>query len=229
MPLNIKGINIPETIGEGEVVINGVAVDFIRVNGQQVWEKKVPAGSQTFNTNGTFTVPQGIHEVNICMVGGGGGAAHKHTSQGSAYGGKRGELIQTSVGVTPGEEIAVVIGAGGIGGAYPNGNGTDGSNSSFKTVIALGGAKSSYAGNNGSYLSPCDNNTYYDGTKSPSYYAYGGQAGPFGNAGDSNVCANANVNAPANSGAGGGGVICDNISGSPSGNGGSGKCIVSWS
>lgn len=232
MPLIVDGVTISQVIGEADVIVNGEFMDEVIYNGQLVWQKKVAAGTQTFTASGTFTVPQGIYTINVCMVGGGGGGSHKHTSQGHAYGGKAGTAAQYSIPVTPGEELSIVVGARGIGGAYPNGLGTAGTASSVTAVSgvyeAAGGLGSAYAGYLQAVVSLCNGITYYAGTRNTSYNDWGGQGGTFGNGGRGNVCTNSGCTAPVNSGAGGGGVICDNSSGSRAGYGGTGRVILSW-
>lgn len=91
----------------------------------------------------TFTVPEGVYEINVSVVGAGGGGGAGGLGRawhmmGSTYmdilmagggGGGAGGRGQTPtlqlVEVTPGEEITVNVGAGGLGGcAYRNEGGT---------------------------------------------------------------------------------------------------------
>lgn len=91
----------------------------------------------TFKSGGTFTIPLGLSTASILVVGGGGGGG-----AGTAGGGGGGGVIyNSSYSVTPGQTIPITIGAGGIGKDYSvtNTGGTNGSNSIFDTLIAVGG------------------------------------------------------------------------------------------
>jgi len=102
-----------------------------------------------FTNVGTFTwtAPQNVTSVDYLIVGGGGGGGAAYDT-GSAGGGGGGSALTGSISVTPGTTYSIVVGAGGNGGnATTDGtyrqeyNGEDGSNSSFSTIIALGGGK----------------------------------------------------------------------------------------
>src|SRR5579859_1695498 len=64
---------------------------------------------QTFQSSGTFTVPAGITQIRVRVVGGGGGGA----STGSARGGGGGEYAHGTFNVSSGSPYTVTIGAGG--------------------------------------------------------------------------------------------------------------------
>ena len=109
------------------------------------------AGSQTFLTNGTFTVPAGVTQVSVTAVGGGGGggagnwftsAREKGGSAGGGGGGGGGAISSFSISVTPWSVHLITIGAGGSGGrAYYRGSpGSPGGSTSFGTLLTvLGG------------------------------------------------------------------------------------------
>ena len=91
-------------------------------------------GQQVFTSDSTFTVPEGVHKVDVLVVGGGGAG-----SGGTSGGGGAGGLVwKTGHGVTPGDNISVTVGAGGSGGATAS-PGTNGENSSFGSIVAQGG------------------------------------------------------------------------------------------
>ena len=93
---------------------------------------------QAFTVDGTFTVPEGIYKVDVLVVGGGGGGGGII----AAGGGAGGIVYQEGYAVTPGQEIAVTVGAGGLGGKGYNSTGQDGlrgENSVFGTITAQGG------------------------------------------------------------------------------------------
>ncbi|MDD4409861.1 MAG: type II secretion system protein [Candidatus Pacebacteria bacterium] len=94
-------------------------------------------GSPTSST--TWTVPAGVTEIEYLVVGGGGaGGSNTGTGGVGSGGGGAGGLLHNSLTVVPGSTHALAIGAGGI--AYTgNSNGGSGADSSFDSVIALGG------------------------------------------------------------------------------------------
>jgi hypothetical protein len=90
----------------------------------------------TFTTSGTFVVPNGVTLVKVRMCGGGGGAGASNQGGG---GGGAGGYAENIFPVTPGQPIAVTIGAGGnggvAGGAVPGNGGT----TSFGTFMSATG------------------------------------------------------------------------------------------
>ncbi len=96
-----------------------------------------------FTTVGTssWTVPAGVTSVDYLVIGGGGGAGGWSAYGGNSYhngGGGGGGFVEGTTSVTPGNGITVTVGAGGAGGGQAT-VGSDGSNSVFGTIIALGG------------------------------------------------------------------------------------------
>jgi len=88
----------------------------------------ITTGSQSFTEDGTFTVPAGIYNIWVTLVGGGGSGSDGINPQ--AGGGGAASLIKQPYLVTPAEELAVVIGQGGAG---STGNGNNGTASTFGT------------------------------------------------------------------------------------------------
>ncbi len=120
---------------------------------------------QFFTANGTFTVPDGVTQVFVDMVGGGGGGGgggHTSNTDGLLYcsGGNAGKSGEPEIAIVPviaGNNYPVTVGAGGAsgaGGVLPNSNptgnvvqvgqagnsGINGGNSIFIDVVANGGA-----------------------------------------------------------------------------------------
>ncbi|EBY8799718.1 phage tail protein [Salmonella enterica subsp. enterica serovar Virchow] len=120
---------------------------------------------QFFTANGTFTVPDGVTQVFVEMLGGGGGGggggAVTDGGFAGASGGSGGTCGSTNISivpVTPGGKYAVIVGAGGVGGAAasqsstapsgihtlvtstPGSPGIDGGDSIFVNVTAKGGS-----------------------------------------------------------------------------------------
>lgn len=113
----------------------------------------VPAGAliafgapqfQKFTASGTFTIPAGVTAVKVTVVGGGGAGGGASVSNTGAGGGSGGLAIKWLTGLTPGNTLAVTIGAGGTG--VSNANGNNGSASTvasgtqtISTITANGG------------------------------------------------------------------------------------------
>lgn len=64
-------------------------------------------GTQTFTSDGTFTVPAGVTKILVTAFGGGGGG------HGAAGGGGGERIIKKAYSVTPGTAISIKIGVGG--------------------------------------------------------------------------------------------------------------------
>lgn len=100
----------------------------------------------TFTNVGTtsWTAPQNVRSVEYLVVGGGGGSGATHDG-GSAGGGGGGMVITGTLSVNPNEVYTIIVGDGGNGGIglpSPQTRETDGSNgenSQFASIIALGG------------------------------------------------------------------------------------------
>ena len=156
------------TTFNSNVVINGSLI----VNGtltqgtltQQAQGNLTSAHNATVLTSpgsGTYTVPAGVYWLYVEVWGGGGGGGSPATTTqtssnegGSeivaapAYSGAGGGYAFTALQVTPGQQIAYVVGAGGAGGA-PSGSGGyagDGTPSSFGPLSATGGRGGDYQG-----------------------------------------------------------------------------------
>ena len=100
------------------------------------------------NFNLAFTV-----EVEYLVIGGGGGGAGGSAAGGG--GGAGGYLTATNYSLNPGQAYSITVGAGGAGNTSPDNNdASDGGNSVFGTITAIGGgggagtgpASASYAG-----------------------------------------------------------------------------------
>jgi hypothetical protein len=106
--------------------------------------------TQTFTSNGTFTVPVGVNSIVVECWGSGGGGGSSNTNGGGSRaggGGGGGGYSYLVIAVTPGNTYNIVVGTGGAGGN--NGNGANGSSSTFNatTVVANGGRGGGQGGN----------------------------------------------------------------------------------
>ena len=90
----------------------------------------------------TFTVPNGVPEVLGVVIGGGGGGARVATTNSYyAFGGAGGGYAKGVIAVTPGQTLAVTVGARGAGAATFNASGSAGATSSIGAFLsATGGA-----------------------------------------------------------------------------------------
>ena len=102
----------------------------------------------SFTTIGstTWTAPAGVNYIEVLVVGGGGsGSGSRGASNGSPGGGGGGVIYSSAYPVIPSTTYTVVVGAGGTGGLGTAVDGTNGANSQFDLLIALGGG---YGGGN---------------------------------------------------------------------------------
>ena len=125
--------------------------------------------SATAAGSGSVTVPDHVYSLSITVYGGGGGSGGPKWSggrhgyyggyDGAGSGGYNGEVVSTTLSVTPGSVITYSVGGGGSPGDGYSGswNGSAGGSSKFGTVAAGGGAGGSWGG----------------GTWSPSAQTYG--------------------------------------------------------
>jgi hypothetical protein len=156
----------------------------------------------TFTTSGTFSVPT-ARNVDVLVVAGG-GAGGNSTGGG---GGGGGVIYQGSYNVSTGSKT-VTVGAGGIGGPT---NGTNGANSVFDTLTAIGGGGSTVSGGSGG------GGTYWaSGGSGTAGQGYAGGAGRTGSGAD------ASGNPYSSGGGGGAGGAGGNGTTLSSGNGGVG-------
>ncbi len=127
-----------------------------------------PQGQQTFTSSGTFTVPAGVTSIDVFCVGGGGaGTIGNWTSQNNlrSGGGGAGGYTKTYSGcqVSPGQKLAVTVGAGGIYDSSGPTTQPSGGTSSVDTLSASGGGGS--------------RNRYPNGVGSAKYGGTGGSGG----------------------------------------------------
>jgi len=194
---------------------------------------------QVFTSSGTFTVPAGVTKLKVTVVGGGAsgyGASGVNAAfmGGRAGGGAGGAAIKT-ITVTPGDAIAVTIGAGGASGSSSSAGGT----SSFGAHCSAtgGGAASTFTGGVGGTGSSGDLNLGGGAGGAGSYHAAGdGTSGNTGGTGGNSIFGGgglAKTNTTGGTGnaygAGGGGGSSDHNTGTFNGGAGaSGVVIVEY-
>lgn len=88
-------------------------------------------GRRAYTASGTFTIPAGVRVINIHCTGGGGSGGYENYKDKYAGGGGGGGYTsyKNGISVTPGQNIAVIVGTGGKGGTWPD-NESNGSTSS---------------------------------------------------------------------------------------------------
>ncbi len=150
---------------EGYRISNSISLnEFENVNSSNIkWTSTEPAGTDVkvytlINENDnavvtggiiaftnigsyTWTVPEGVNEVDVLVVGGGGGGSGSSSSWARGSGGGSGGLIfRPNYDVSGKTNITIEVGGGGGGGAGSGYNrGFSGQDSVFDTLIAKGG------------------------------------------------------------------------------------------
>jgi hypothetical protein len=195
-----------------------------------------PLGAQTQTTSGeytvltwtntgsfTWTVPTGAINVEYLVVGGGGGGAVPALSGGNAAGGGGGggQVRTGSMSVTPGQQLQVQVGSGGLG-ERRNQAGTrlrsasGGNQSSFGSVIASGGGVGTYSGGISGNNNSGGSHTSGSGGENTQWSSGGGGGGAGGSGG----------NATTTSGGQGGPGTYVSMTGQTYGGGGGGAWIT---
>lgn len=207
---------------------SGQANKFVRVKTDESGlEFAAPVSSEIFLSSGSITIPDGITEVYLSMCGGGGGGSSRESASIGGGGGGGGQAcVNYRVPVTPGATYTITIGAGG-------GANSDGGNTSFGSIVCLGGNKGLLSVGGAAH-------SLDGGTGAGNQGKFGVQSGAGGNGSSSSQCGcgggtpfgiGGNIytgvgtgNAANNSGGGGGGSPASSTGGS----GGSGICIVMY-
>ena len=109
-------------------------------------------GSKTFTYSQTWTVPAGVRTVDVCCVGGGGGGgggAGRDGGKNLFGGGGGGGYVNNIYGIaiTPGQEIYVTVGGGGLKSGYNNAG--TGGRSMFGSYASANGGASAHNGDAG--------------------------------------------------------------------------------
>lgn len=214
----------------------------IGTNGFQSLDKLLftPHGTQTFTSNGTFTVPAGVHKILITACGGGGGGKGISGGWGADY------IVKRAFSVEPNAVIPITVGKGGLGqdaNSNPEIEATDGGATIIGNLITISGG---FKGG--------DNTRIHKGTKGGEDTVFavagiqgtssGGSSGStggrgggacFGNGGDGGTNGKYTIGKDATNGgtgAGGGGhaqrVGNSSSSYSKAGKGGDGIVIIEW-
>ena len=201
-------------------------------------DKMLPAhGTQTFTSDGTFTVPAGVTKILVTAFGAGGGGVLYSGGQGGD------RIIKKAYSVTPGTVIPITIGIGGAekadGGSTVIGNlvtlaGGGKGGSQKNHVGSLGGASGESGRDspiaNGGYpgsSSTRQGNTYYGGGGGGGGYGRGGAGGTAQAWGGDYASDGGNGGLGAGGGGGGSAASGGNYNGD-GGKGGDGIVIIEW-
>lgn len=233
--------SISTASGTIRIEINGVAYDILVATASHASPSFISATGgtvttdgnykiHTFTSSGVFTVTSvsSTPTVDFLVVGGGGGGGGGYASgnnPGGAGGGAGGVIYQLSSSISVGSYDVIVGdgGAGGLAGTSNYGtNGTSGSNSSFNSLIAIGGGYgatfhdpyNSNPGGNGGSGGGGEYSSGGTGTSGQGYAggssAGGSQGGAGGGGGGAaSVGTNSNINV----GGAGGSALSNNITG----------------
>lgn len=109
---------------------------------------------QFFPVSGTFTVPSGVTQIKVLVIGGGGGGGASRCHLSGGGGGGSGYVNFNTYSVTAGTTYSVTVGAGGTGdlanpedgpngGLHPDAGG-DGESSSFDSLLTSAGGIGGY-------------------------------------------------------------------------------------
>ncbi len=131
--------NAPRQISNGKKTQHAVAVN------QLFGDLK---GIKKFEASGEFVVPESVTEIYISASAGGGGGGGGYTTTFAGQGGGAGAcILREKFTVTPGDAIAITIGAGGTAGGVATAGGNGGT-TIIGSLISLSGG---FRGNAGTY------------------------------------------------------------------------------
>jgi hypothetical protein len=141
-----KSVVIYNDIDEVTPIVTGISTTglqlYIDAGVSTSFTQTAGVGQSVFTTPGTytFTVPLGTTSISAVVVGGGGGGGNDTNPDEAGSGGGGGGLAyQTSIAVTPGESLTVVVGAG--GGSDTAGGQSNINRSGTNLVAANGGGR----------------------------------------------------------------------------------------
>ena len=184
--------------------------------------------SQTFSSNGSFTVPAGVTSITVECWGAGGAGGGSTLNNNGGSGGGGGAYATSTVTVTVGQVIPVTVGTGGSGSA-----GNDGGNGNPSSVLGLtanggtgGATNKGTAGSGGTATGGSTNTSGGNGNVGTTIGGNGGNGGNGGAGG--NGAQNGNGGAGVIPGGGGGGGERGGGSNRAGGNGANGQVIISY-
>ncbi len=102
------------------------------------------SGVQSFTSNGNFSVPPGVSQIEVELWGGGSGSFASIATSPSGGGSGGGYLRKRLQGVTPGQIISVTVGTGGAAGNDSGALAGPGGTSSFGQFVSATGGSLNY-------------------------------------------------------------------------------------
>lgn len=192
-------------------------------------------GMTAFTVNGTFIVPANVTRIFYEAVGGGGGGGASTAANSAAGGGGSGAYAKGALSVTPGQSIAMTIGAGGAqgttGAGLPGGTTSIGGFVSCPGGGASGGIASAGIGQQG-FGAPSSSGATVNSLGAPgSPGVFGSSTAFFGGNGAPSVFGGGLPGASGYPGAGFGAYGCGGSGGANNnfgGNGTAGIVIITW-
>ena len=143
------------TVSYGQVTIDQTSISPAFYSPALQW--KLPSlrpgfgsGVQSFTSNGTFTVPTGVTQVEVEIWGGGSGSYASAGGVASGGGAGGGYAKKRIAGLNPGQQVTVTIGMGGTSGAVGGAAPTSGGSSSFGAIVSATGGSLNYLATTGS-------------------------------------------------------------------------------
>lgn len=129
---------------------------------QLVASAKIPGGAvqanvaKTYSAPGsyTYTVPAGVYRVEVELWGGGGGGGYAFPGNNAGFGGGGGGYSRGTFDVHPGQNLTVVVGAGGAGGTVSAGAQSGGTSAVGALISATGGGGGGWMNSNGDAVGP---------------------------------------------------------------------------
>ncbi|HBK05781.1 MAG TPA: hypothetical protein DDZ81_07925 [Acetobacteraceae bacterium] len=104
----------------------------------------VASGVMSFVSNGVFSVPPGVTQVEVEVWGGGSGSYASVPGLASGGGSAGGYAKRLVTGLVPGQAIAVTVGTGGVGGTTSGVAAGPGGTSSFGQIVSATGGSLNY-------------------------------------------------------------------------------------
>ncbi len=135
------------------------------------------SGCQGFQSSGNFAVPAGVSTVEVEVWGAGSGSYASVANVPSGGGAGGGYARKRIAGLTPGQTVAVTIGAGGAGGTTAGGLPGSGSTSSFGPYVSATGGS----------LNPLATTSYPLNGATPGGNGVGGDLNIAGSAGQAGI------------------------------------------
>jgi len=153
------GLIVLDSINEIDPFVSTVPTTGLQLNinpSSAPASETLPVGQQAYTSAGTFTftVPAGCTSISaVCVGGGGGGGGSEDPDEAGAGGGGGALAYSSSIAVTPGESLTVVVGAAGAAGNASGNGGAGGQSyiarSGTNLVAANGGGGGQHRGDGG--------------------------------------------------------------------------------